>query len=90
MRAALAECISLRVWQQISTAPPGRDLELAVIDGDGVHALVFPCKRQLDGWIKSETGERVVVHPTHWRDWSERNRSEQSHSAQHPPDGDRQ
>jgi hypothetical protein len=26
-------------WQQISTAPVDGDLELAVIDHDGVHAL---------------------------------------------------
>ncbi|RWA68055.1 MAG: hypothetical protein EOQ29_21755 [Mesorhizobium sp.] len=58
------------MWELISTAPFGRDLELAVMDGDGFHALVFPCRRTLAGWTKSGTLERVYVQPTHWRDWS--------------------
>jgi hypothetical protein len=60
------------MWQLISTAPFDLDLELAVIDGDGAHALVFACRRIFDGWIKSETGERLDVHPTHWREWGDR------------------
>jgi hypothetical protein len=58
------------VWEAISTAPFGRDLELAVIEGDRVHPLVFACHRAPDGWIKAQTHERVVVSPTHWRLWS--------------------
>lgn len=57
------------MWQPISTAPFDRDLELAVMDGDGVHALVFPCRRILTGWTKSATKERVDISPTHWRTW---------------------
>jgi hypothetical protein len=57
------------MWQPISNAPFDRDLELAVIDGDGPHALVFPCRRVLTGWTKSATKERVDVSPTHWRIW---------------------
>ena len=30
-----------------------------------VHALVFPCRRILGGWMHAETKERV----THWREW---------------------
>jgi hypothetical protein len=60
-----------RVWQPIATAPFDRELELAVIDTDGPHALVFPCRRVLDGWIKAETQERIDVRPTHWRPWGE-------------------
>ena len=30
------------MWQPISTAPYERDLELAVMDKDEPHALVFP------------------------------------------------
>lgn len=56
-------------WQPIGTAPFGRKLELAVIDDDGVHALVFPCRRSLAGWIRGSTGERVEVSLTHWREW---------------------
>lgn len=62
------------MWQPIASAPFGVDLELAVIDRDGVHALVFPCRRGLTGWVKSEFGERVDVSPTHWRGWAARER----------------
>jgi hypothetical protein len=60
------------MWQPISTAPFDRDLELAVLNGDGAHALVFPCRRILDSWINSQTRVRIEVRPTHWRDWNER------------------
>ena len=53
----------------ISTAPFDRDLELAVLDRDGVHALVFPCRRILGSWINAETKQRIDVWPTHWREW---------------------
>jgi hypothetical protein len=36
----------------------------------GPHALVFPCRRHLHGWINSETKKRVEdLRPTHWREW---------------------
>jgi hypothetical protein len=57
------------MWQQVSSAPFDRDLELAVIDDDGAHALVFPCRRILNGWMKVDTKERLDVRPTHWREW---------------------
>ncbi len=57
------------MWKPISSAPFGSDLELAVVDRNGEHALVFPCRRILGGWIKAETQERIEVHPTHWREW---------------------
>lgn len=56
-------------WLSISSAPFDRDLELAVIDGGGVHALVFPCRRVLGGWLNAEITERIDVRPTHWREW---------------------
>jgi hypothetical protein len=31
-----------------------RDLELALIDSNGVHAIRFPCRRVLGRWIKAE------------------------------------
>ena len=57
------------MWQSISTAPFASDLELAVIDDDGPHALIFPCRRILSGWMNAETKERLDVRPTHWRQW---------------------
>ena len=62
-------------WQPISTAPFDRDLELAVINYGGVHALVFPCRRILTGWVKSGNQEQVNVRPTHWREWEDDARS---------------
>jgi len=58
-------------WQPIASAPADSDLELAVIDTDGIHALVFPCRRAAPGWVKSTTGTRVDVYPTHWRKWTD-------------------
>ena len=59
------------MWEPIANAPFGRDLELAVIDRDGTHSLVFPCRRSLSGWIKSASKEMIEVSPTHWRAWSD-------------------
>jgi hypothetical protein len=59
------------VWQPISIAPFDRDIELAVRDGGDLHALVFPCRRILGGWVNAATKERICVNPTHWRHWSD-------------------
>jgi hypothetical protein len=58
-------------WRPIASAPFDRDLELAVINYDGKHALIFPCRRILNGWLDAETDKLVVVYPTHWRDWQD-------------------
>lgn len=58
-------------WRLISSAPFGRDLQLAVFEGDGIHSLVFPCRRTLTGWISSETRDRIEISPTHWRHWTD-------------------
>jgi len=60
-------------WQSISSAPYGCDLELAVIDADGPHPLVFASRRIVGGWMNSETNERLDVRPTHWREWNSEN-----------------
>lgn len=57
-------------WLTIETAPFERDIEVAVIDFDGPHAVVFPCRRVLGGWVKATTLTPVDIHPTHWREWS--------------------
>jgi hypothetical protein len=56
------------MWQPAPTAPYDRDLKLAVIDATGAHALVFPCRRILSGWMKAGTKQRIEIDPTHWRD----------------------
>jgi hypothetical protein len=44
--------------------------ELAIIDYDGTHALAFPCRRFLHGWINAETKKLLDnLRPTHWREW---------------------
>jgi len=58
------------MWKPILSAPFGRNLELAVFDDDGEHALVFPCIRGTDGWKNAATGARIDISPTHWRDWA--------------------
>jgi hypothetical protein len=49
-------------WQPIATAPFDRDLELAVIDYDGTHALAFRCRRILGGWVDAKTKKSVTVY----------------------------
>jgi hypothetical protein len=55
------------MWQSVSSAPFDQELKLAVIDYDGPHALVFPCRRVLGGWVDAETNRRIYVRRTHWR-----------------------
>jgi hypothetical protein len=57
------------IWESISTAPYDRDLEIAVVEGDHVHPLIFACRRTMDGWVRASTRERVAISPTHWRLW---------------------
>ncbi|MCB8840655.1 hypothetical protein LH400_24945 [Aurantimonas sp. VKM B-3413] len=56
-------------WQPISSAPFDRDLELAVLDHDEQHALVFPCRRTSFGWVQSDGGAKIDIRPSHWREW---------------------
>ena len=39
------------MWHSVSTAPFDHDLELAIIDLSGVHAIAVPCRRILGGWM---------------------------------------
>jgi hypothetical protein len=60
------------MWQPIdpiSAVPTDRDLQLAVLKGEEVHALVFPCRRRGQTWVESKSGRPVEVHPSHWREW---------------------
>ena len=64
-----ARADSIMEWQPTATAPFDRDLELAVINYNGTHTFVFPCRRILGGWMKAETNTPIIVYPTHWREW---------------------
>lgn len=46
-------------WKSSATAPYDRDLELTIIDSSGIHSLVFPCRRRLDGWINARAESRL-------------------------------
>ena len=58
-----------REWRPIWSAPFDRNLELAVIDDEGEHTLVSPCRRAFGAWIDIKTNQRLVLDPTHWREW---------------------
>lgn len=59
------------LWHPIATAPFDCDLELAVLEGGDVHALVMRCRRVPLGWVNTTTGKPIDVNPTHWREWPE-------------------
>jgi hypothetical protein len=63
--------VSSMQWHRIDSAPFERDLELAVIDNDGLHALAFACRRIAGGWISTQTKQQIDVRPTHWREWGD-------------------
>lgn len=76
------------MWQPITSAPYDRELALAVIERDDVHALIFPCRRAREGWIDAGTGKHVAVSPTHWKAWQDRD--DVLHGYQRPGAGTRQ
>jgi len=57
------------MWQEITAAPADSDVEVAVIDGEGPHPLVIPCRRTSDGWVDAVSRRRLDIRPTHWRPW---------------------
>ena len=59
-------------WLPIANAPPNEDLEICVMDYDGiVQALRYPCHKIEDEWVDASNKERVDIQPTHWRRWAE-------------------
>jgi hypothetical protein len=55
----------------ISIGPSDADLEVCVMDYKGIHALVFPCRKNGSGWIDATMKNRIDIQPTHWRKWIE-------------------
>jgi hypothetical protein len=58
-------------WLPISIAPSDADLEVCVMDDKGIHALVFPCRKNGAEWVDVTTRKRIDIQPTHWRNWVE-------------------
>jgi len=61
------------MWRYVGsyeTIPNDRDLMVAVIDGDELHIVEFPCRWREGCWIEANTGRMIDVRPTHWRQWS--------------------
>lgn len=54
----------------IDDVPTDCDLRLAVMDGEGMHELVFPCRRLGKTWVDAKNRRPVEVNPTHWQEWS--------------------
>ena len=70
-------------WHRIATAPFDRDLELAVIDYDGVHALAFPCRRILGSSKRKPRNGLTCIRPTGENGRTQANSRAFSFSASH-------
>lgn len=58
-------------WLPVSTAPDEGDLEICVVDYDGiVRALDYPCHRSGAEWADASNNRLFDIQPTHWRRWS--------------------
>jgi hypothetical protein len=58
-------------WLPVSIAPSDCDLQVCVIDKQGVHALVVPCRKNGAEWIAPSTKKVIDIRPTHWRIWAD-------------------
>jgi hypothetical protein len=59
-------------WQPTSMAPSDRDLEISVLDYDGiVHTFPLACHKDGPNWVDARGKRHVDIQPTHWRNWSE-------------------
>jgi hypothetical protein len=60
-------------WLPASITPPDGDLEVCVMDYDGiVLALVYPCHKSGAEWVDASNKKHIDIQPTHWRKWTER------------------
>jgi hypothetical protein len=60
-------------WLPISMPPPdGQDLEVCVMDYDGiVVSLPYPCRRSGADLVDASNKKRIDIQPIHWRKWTE-------------------
>ena len=62
--------VSSAEWLSASLAPSDQDLEVCVLDYEGiVHALAFPCNKDGTDWVDARSKKRADLQPTHWRMW---------------------
>ncbi len=65
---------SCAAWHSILEEPPpaGIELEISIVEGGvgDIETLVEPVRWTENGWISVETGRRLDLTPTHWRQWS--------------------
>jgi hypothetical protein len=63
-------------WEPTSIAPSNRDLEICVLDYDGiVHTFPLACHKDGPNWVDARGNRHVDIQPTHWRKWGEFRRS---------------
>jgi hypothetical protein len=55
-------------WLLIASAPYETEIDVAVIDREGLHVLAVPVLRTDSGWLNAETKAHLDIRPTHWRD----------------------
>ncbi len=61
-------------WLPVSIAPPDGELEVCVVDYDGIiRALAYPCHKNGAHWVDASNKQRIDIQLTHWRKWTERN-----------------
>jgi hypothetical protein len=58
-------------WLPVAIAPSDIDLEVCVMDGREIHALIFPCQKSGTQWVDTATKKPIDIQPTHWRKWDE-------------------
>lgn len=58
-------------WLSVSVIPPDGELEVGIIDYDGVVvALPYPCHRSGLDFVDALNRKRIDIQPTHWRKWN--------------------
>ena len=59
-------------WLSVSVAPSVGDLEVCVMDYDGiVQALEYSCHKNGAEWVDASNKKHIDIQPTHWRKWTE-------------------
>ena len=79
-----------RGWRTAATAPYNQELELRVLEAEGVQCLSHPCLQNNDGqWINVDLGTELKIQPLQWRPWRRRKSPEPHHERiklmQKPP-----